>query len=76
MVVVLRLENNIRKFRFEHGEISQQELANAVGVTRLTIHSIETGKFNPSTLLALKIAAYFNVNFEDLFFLENDDEVL
>jgi len=76
MVVVLRLENNIRKFRFEHGEISQQDLANAVGVTRLTIHSIETGKFNPSTLLALKIAAYFNVNFEDLFFLENDDEVL
>jgi putative transcriptional regulator len=76
MVVVLRLENNIRKLRFEHGEISQQVLANAVGVTRLTIHSIETGKFNPSTLLALKIAAYFNVNFEDLFFLENDDEVL
>jgi putative transcriptional regulator len=76
MVVILRLENNIRKFRFEHGEISQQDLANAVGVTRLTIHSIETGKFNPSTLLALKIAAYFNVNFEDLFFLENDDEVL
>jgi len=76
MVVVLRLENNIRKLRFEHGEISQQDLANAVGVTRLTIHSIETGKFNPSTLLALKIAAYFNVNFEDLFFLENDDEVL
>ena len=76
MVVVLRLENNIRKFRFEHGEISQQDLANAVGVTRLTIHSIETGKFNPSTLLALKIATYFNVNFEDLFFLENDDEVL
>ena len=76
MVVVLRLENNIRKLRFEHGEISQQDLANAVGVTRLTIHSIETGKFNPSTLLALKIAAYFNVNFEDLFFLQNDDEVL
>jgi putative transcriptional regulator len=76
MVVVLRLENNIRKLRFEHGEISQQDLANAVGVTRLTIHSIETGKFNPSTLLALKIAAYFNVNFEDLFFLKNDDEEL
>jgi len=74
--VNLRLNNNIRKLRFEHGEISQQDLANAVGVTRLTIHSIETGKFNPSTLLALKIAAYFNVNFEDLFFLENDDEVL
>jgi putative transcriptional regulator len=76
MVVTLRLENNIRKLRFEHGEISQQDLANAVGVTRLTIHSIETGKFNPSTLLALKIAAYFKVEFKDLFFIVNDDEAL
>jgi putative transcriptional regulator len=70
----LRLENNLRKFRFELGEISQQDLANAVGVTRLTIHSIETGKFNPSTLLALKIAHYFDVRFEEVFFLVEDEE--
>ena len=56
----IKLENNLRKCRFEHNEISQQELANALGVTRLTIHSIETGKFNPSVSLALKIAKYFN----------------
>ncbi len=54
-----KLKNNLRKYRFEAGEISQQGLANAVGVTRLTIHSIETGKFNPSVLLALKIAVFF-----------------
>jgi putative transcriptional regulator len=59
----------LRKFRFEHGQISQQDLANAVGVTRLTIHSIETGKFVPSTLLAMKIARYFKVKVEDIFSL-------
>jgi putative transcriptional regulator len=49
-------------------------LANAVEVTRLTIHSIETGKFNPSTLLALKIARYFSVPVEEIFYLSEDDE--
>jgi putative transcriptional regulator len=59
----------LRKYRFEHNEISQQDLANAVGVTRLTIHSIETGKFTPSALLALKIALFFDVKFEDIFYI-------
>jgi putative transcriptional regulator len=69
----VKLENNLRRYRFEHNELSQQELANAVGVTRLTIHSIETGKFNPSTLLALKIARYFNAKLEDIFYLVEDE---
>ncbi len=43
----MELGNELRRFRFVHGEISQQELANAIGVARLTIHSIETGKFVP-----------------------------
>ncbi len=67
--LILKLENNLRQFRFEHNEMTQQDLANAVGVSRLTIHSIETGKFNPSTLLSLKIANYFGVSVEDIFFL-------
>lgn len=66
---ILKLGNNLRKYRFEHNEISQQDLANAVGVTRLTIHSIETGKFNPSALLALQIARFFRTKFEDIFYL-------
>jgi putative transcriptional regulator len=70
----VKLENNLREYRFHHNEISQQDLADAVGVTRLTIHSIETGKFNPSTLLALKIAKYFNAKLEDLFFLVEDNK--
>ena len=65
----MKLGNRLRRFRFEHNEISQQDLANAVGVTRLTIHSIEKGKFNPSALLALKIARFFKVKFEDIFYL-------
>jgi len=67
-----KLNNNLRRCRFESGEISQQELANMVGVTRLTIHSIETGKFNPSVKLALKIADYFNKSVEEIFYLEED----
>jgi len=67
--LILKLENNLRQFRFDHNEITQQDLANAVGVSRLTIHSIETGKFNPSTLLSLKIANFFGVSVEDIFFL-------
>jgi putative transcriptional regulator len=72
----LELKNNLRKFRFDCGEISQQDLANEVGVSRLTIHSIEAGKFNPSTMLAIKIAKYFGVKVEDIFYLteENRDE--
>lgn len=70
----MKLENKLREYRFHHNEISQQDLANAVGVTRLTIHSIETGKFNPSTLLALKIAQFFDVNLEDIFYIAEDQK--
>ena len=66
---LIKLRNNLRKLRFEHNELSQLELANAVGVTRLTIHSIETGKFNPSVFLALKIAKFFDRPLEDVFFI-------
>jgi putative transcriptional regulator len=72
----LNLGNHLRRCRFEHDEISQQSLANAVGVTRLTIHSIESGKFVPSTLLAFKLARFFGKNVEEIFFLtdENHEE--
>jgi putative transcriptional regulator len=70
----VKLGNRLRKYRFEHSEISQQELANHVGVTRLTIHSVETGKFVPSTLLALKIAGFFHASVEDMFFLIPDKD--
>lgn len=68
----MELGNHLKKLRFENDNISQQALANAVGVTRLTIHSIENGKFNPSTLLAIKIAHFFGVPLEEVFFIQED----
>ena len=70
----MRLGNNLRKFRFEKDEMTQQALANAVGVTRLTIHSIEKGKFVPSTLLALKLARFFGKTVEEVFYIIEDKE--
>jgi putative transcriptional regulator len=70
----LKLGNHLRQLRFEHDEISQQALANAVGVTRLTIHSIEAGKFSPSALLAMKIARFFGKTIEEVFYIVEEDD--
>ncbi len=68
----MELKNRLRKFRFDRGEITQEELARALEVSRQTIHAIEKGKFNPSVKLALKMARFFNCQVEDLFYLEED----
>ena len=62
------MKNNIRVERAIL-RISQQELADAIGVTRQTIYAIENGKFIPSTELALKMSAYFGKTVNDLFSL-------
>jgi len=67
------LKNNIRRCRFDHNEMSQEDLANAVGVSRQTIYSIEKGKFVPSTLLAFKIAGFFGKKVDDVFFVVEDE---
>lgn len=54
-------------------DITQQDLAQAVGVSRQTINSIESGKYVPSTVLSLKIARYFNKPLENIFQLEEGD---
>lgn len=66
------LRNRLRQFRFMKGEMTQQELADSVGVTRQTIHLIEAGKHNPSTKLALQIANAFGVSLEEIFYLEGE----
>ena len=53
------ITNTIRKLRFEHGEMTQQDLAERVGVTRQTINAIELGKYSPSLEVAFRIAAVF-----------------
>ena len=66
------MKNNIRVER-AIVRISQQQLADAVGVSRQTINAIEAGKFVPSTLLALKIASVFKKSIDDIFQLEESD---
>jgi putative transcriptional regulator len=61
------LKNNIRKLRFEHGEMTQQELARLVGCTRQTINAIEAAKYGPSLELAFKIAQVFDVEIQEVF---------
>ena len=66
------MENTIRVERAKK-KITQAQLAERVHVSRQTIHAIETGKFVPSTLLALKIAKYFGIKLEELFKLDDSD---
>jgi putative transcriptional regulator len=63
----LPITNTIRKLRFEHGEMTQQDLAERVGVTRQTINAIELGKYSPSLEVAFRIAAAFGVRLEEVF---------
>ncbi|HOP57313.1 MAG TPA: helix-turn-helix transcriptional regulator [Bacillota bacterium] len=64
------LGNNLRRLRFENGEMSQQDLADLVGVSRMTIYSIEKLKYTPSASLALKIANVFKCPFDKVFFFK------
>ena len=61
------ITNSIRKLRFEHNEMTQQDLAERVGVTRQTINAIELGKYSPSLEVAFRIAAAFGARLEDVF---------
>jgi putative transcriptional regulator len=61
------LANQIRRLRFEHGEMTQAELARRCGCTRQTINAIEAAKYGPSLELAFKIAQVFGVGIEDVF---------
>ena len=67
------LRNRIRRLRFEQDETTQQQLADAVGVARQTVNSIEKGKFNPSILLALRIADYFGCTVDDVFYMDEQE---
>ena len=61
------IANQIRRLRFENGEMTQQSLADAVGVTRQTIIAIEKGKYSPSLEVAFRMAEAFGVPLEEVF---------
>jgi putative transcriptional regulator len=66
------IKNNIRRLRFDQDEMTQQQLAEKVGVTRQTIVAIEKGNYSPSLELAFRFALVFNVPLEQVFFIEPD----
>jgi len=61
------ISNEIRRLRFENGEMTQQELAEKIGVTRQTVNAIELGKYSPSLEVAFRIAAVFGKPLEAVF---------
>ena len=69
-----RIRNNVRKLRFHHGEMTQQQLAEKVGVTRQTIIAIESAKYSPSLELAFRIALVFNTPLQDVFSYGSEDD--
>jgi putative transcriptional regulator len=66
------MKNNLRVERAIKN-ITQEELAKSIGVTRQAINSIELGKYVPSTVLALKLSRYFNKNVNEIFILDETD---
>ncbi|MBT8271751.1 MAG: helix-turn-helix transcriptional regulator [Flavobacteriaceae bacterium] len=66
------MKNSIKVERARHN-MTQADLAEAIGVSRQSINAIEKGKYVPSAVLALKIAAYFKLKVEDVFSLEDSD---
>ena len=65
-----RVTNNIRRLRFDHGEMTQKQLAEKTGVTRQTIVAIENAKYAPSLELAFLIADAFDTPLQEVFFYE------
>ncbi len=67
------MKNRIEEIRRTRG-IRQEEFARAMGVSRQTISSLETGRYNPSIFLAYKIARYFGMTIEEVFLFEESEE--
>ncbi len=67
------LTNQVRRLRFDHGQMTQQQLADKVGVTRQTIIAIESGKYAPSLPLAFRIARTFDVSIEQVFHYDDKE---
>lgn len=60
--------NHIRRYRFENGEMTQEALAQSVGITRQTVIALEGGRYTPSLELAMRLAAVFGKTVDDVFF--------
>lgn len=66
------IKNRVKIARIEHGNLSQEELAELIGVSRQTISLIESGKYNPTLKLCLALSKVLNKKLDDLFWMEED----
>jgi putative transcriptional regulator len=67
-----RIRNNIRRLRFDRDEMTQQQLAERIGVTRQTVNAIELGKYSPSLEIAFRIAEVFGVPLDEVFSYDSE----
>lgn len=74
MVKPTRVTNNIRALRFAHGEMTQADLADRIGVTRQTLIAIEQGRYSPSLEMAFRIARVFKSTIDDVFHYPEEEE--
>jgi putative transcriptional regulator len=74
MKAKMKIENRVRRLRFDHGEMTQQALAEKVGATRQTVLAIEAGKYAPSLELAFRIADAFGVGVQEVFQREYEEQ--
>ena len=65
--MAIPIRNQVRRLRFEHGEMTQQELADKIGMTRQTVAAIEQGKYSPSLEAAFRIARVFGRGLDEVF---------
>lgn len=70
------IQNNVRKLRFLRDEMTQQELAERVGVSRQTLIAIENGKYSPTLELAFRIAVVFELTLDEVFSFEPDNKTM
>ena len=70
----INIENSVRKLRFDNNEMTQQELADLVGVSRQTVVAIEKYKYTPSLELAFKISTVFNKEIQEVFYIGQQQE--
>jgi len=73
IIMNMKLSNDLKIMRFNKNQITQEELAKKMDVSRQTINAIENGKFNPSVKLALLMAEFFECNVENIFHLIKED---
>jgi putative transcriptional regulator len=74
MKTKMKIANHVRRLRFDHGEMTQQALADKVGASRQTVLAIEAGKYAPSLELAFRIADAFGVGVQEVFQREYEEQ--